>query len=101
MITKDHFTLKATVWMYLGHAGWHFVTLPKKESAEIRITFDGLHGGWTSLRVIVNVGKTEWMTSIFYDAKQGAYLLPIKADVRKKGKISKGNTINFSIKIKI
>jgi len=30
------FTIKSEVWKWPGFAGWHFVTLPKKVSAEIK-----------------------------------------------------------------
>ncbi len=88
--------------MYPGETSvWHMATLPKKESREIRKIFGVLERGWRSLRVLVAVGKTLWKTSIFYDNKLGAYILPLKADVRKKEKISSWDTINFSIEIQI
>ena len=82
-------------------AGWHFVTLPKKQSAEITKFFGMLKRGWGSLRVVATVGKTSWTTSIFPDKKAGAYLLPIKADVRKKEGVTSGDILTLVIKIEI
>lgn len=56
--------------------------------------------GWGSLPVVVTLGKTSWKTSIFPDKREGAYLLPLKADVRKKEGIFKGDIITFYIEIK-
>ena len=57
--------------------------------------------GWGSLPVTVTIGKTSWKTSIFPDAKAGAYLLPLKADVRKKEKILASDTVSFSLEIRV
>lgn len=39
------------------------------------------------------IGGTSWKTSIFPQAKEGTYILPIKAEVRKKEKILAGNKV--------
>jgi hypothetical protein len=33
------------------------------------------------------IGNTQWETAIWFDTKHNTYLLPIKADVRKKEKL--------------
>jgi hypothetical protein len=76
-------------------AGWHFVTLPKKESDEIKKNFGAKKRGWGSLRVTATIGKTTWKTSIFPDKKAGAYLLPLKAEVRKKEGIGEGDAFKL------
>lgn len=96
---KTKFNFRAKVWRHLGHVGWHLVTLPKKLSAEIKKVFSDLHGGWSSLRVMVKIGETEWKTSIFYDTKASAYVMGIKEEVRKKENISLDDIVNFSIEI--
>lgn len=82
-------------------AGWHFVTLPKKQSDEIRVRFGSMKRGWGSLPVAVTIGKTSWKTSIFPDKRAGAYLLPLKAAVRAKEKIRDGDLITFLVEVKI
>jgi len=47
----------------------------------------------------VNIGKTSWMTSIFPDKKSTSYLLPIKAEIRKKEQIKENDVILFSIEL--
>lgn len=100
MEMRNLYKMRAKVWLYPGMAGWHFITLPKKQSDDIKRKFGMMKRGWGSLPVIVTIGKTSWKTSIFPDKKVGAYLLPLKMDVRKKENIFAGNTINFSIEIR-
>jgi hypothetical protein len=99
MIT-NHFKMQAKVWLYPGMVGWHFLTLPKKQSQTIKKAFSALKRGWGSLPVTVTIGQTSWNTSIFPDTKTGRYLLPLKAEVRKKEKIGLGDRITFLIEIK-
>ena len=81
-------------------AGWHFLSVPKKDSEDIKKRFGKKQRGWGSLPVVVTLGKTVWKTSIFPDKKSGSYLLPLKADVRKKEGIFSGDKVSFSIEIK-
>ena len=96
---KTKYTMRTKVWLYPNMAGWHFVSLPKKYSSEISRRFDVLKRGWGSLRIVATIGKTNWKTSIFPDKKSGTYLLPLKADVRKKEKMAAGDTITFTVEI--
>lgn len=95
------YKITAKVWLYPGLAAWHFITIPPKESKEITSHFSALKRGWGSLRVNVTIGETSWDTSIFPDQKRGGYLLPLKKEVRKKEKIINGDTLTFSLQIKL
>lgn len=97
----NEYRMQAKVWLYPGKATWYFVTLPKPQSAAIRTLFGGLKRGWGSLPVATTIGKTRWTTSIFPDRKAGAYLLPLKAEIRQKEKIRDGDTIRFRIEIRL
>ncbi len=99
IMKKTKYKFKAEVWLYPGNAGWHFVSVPKKESGEIKKVFIGLSRGWGSLPVEVTVGRTCWKTSIFPDKKSETYLLPLKVDIRKKEDIKNGNIVEIAIKI--
>ncbi len=98
---KSTYTFKTEVWLYPGEtANWYFVTVPKKQSGQIKKNFGERARGWGSLPVEVTVGKSRWTTSIFPDKKSGSYLLPIKANIRKKEAIEKGDRISFLLYIK-
>jgi hypothetical protein len=92
--------METELWIYPGEtANWHFLTLPTKESDAIRERFGGRVRGWGSLRVSACIGNTTWKTSIFPDKKSGAYLLPVKSDVRKRENAIAGNRVAFRIEI--
>lgn len=97
---SNRYKVRAKVWLYPGMAAWHFLTLPKKQSAQMKILFGAMKRGWGSLPVHVTIGQTSWETSIFPDKKMGAYLLPLKVAVRKAEKIAAGDTITVFLKIK-
>lgn len=96
---KKSFSFRAKVWLYPGLAGWHFVTVPKKISTTIKETMKGKTKGWGSVPVSVQVGKTVWKTSIFSEKTSGCYLLPLKAQVRKKEEIEEGDLVEIMLKI--
>ena len=95
----NQFTINATVWLYPGKAGWHFVTIPKNESEQIKGLFGDQKRGWGSLPVMVTLGNTTWKTSIFPDKQSDAYLLPLKAAVRIKQKIATGDIISLTLTV--
>ncbi len=92
--------IRAKVWLYSGKAAWHFITLPKKKSSDIKRKFGLMKRGWGSLPVVVTVGTTTWKTSIFPDSKRGAYLLPLKSEVRNKERLSANNMVSFIVEIR-
>jgi hypothetical protein len=92
----------ATLWRHSANAGsWHFVTLPEDLSARIRTLAGGLMNAFGSVRVIARIGATSWKTSIFFDTKAGAFLLPVKADVRCKAGVSAGDDVSAGVEIEL
>lgn len=88
---------KAKVWAQESTGAWHFVTLPASLSKRIRTLTTGLRKPFGSFRVFAKTGKTTWETSLFADTKRDAFVLPVKADVRRTEKIKLGDTIEVSI----
>ncbi len=100
-----NFTFTSECWLWHGgKASWHFITLPKDKSEEIKFFDENMHEkrrGWGAVRVLVTIGKTSWETSIFPASQLDAYILPIKADVRKKEKFAAGDEVKVSLKINV
>lgn len=92
------YTIKSKVWLYSGQAAWHFIGVPKKESEEIKKA-QKVKVGFGSVPVMVTIGKTRWKTSIFPDKRSGTYLLPIKAEIRKKENIMSEDILSLTIQI--
>lgn len=95
------FSTRVKLWRYPGKAGWCFVTLPKLLSATITKDFGAWKRGWGSLPVVAMIAGVSWKTSIFPDKKAGAYLLPIKAGVRKKASVDIGDTVQLMIEVDV
>lgn len=85
--TKIKYEFTAIVWQHTGSAGWHFVSLPEEYSREIRNHLQWQEEGWGRLKSLAQVGNSLWETAIWFDSKHNTYLLPLKAQVRKKEKI--------------
>jgi hypothetical protein len=107
------YKLRGEVWRYPDkehrsknaaamQGAWYFITLPKKQSKEIEQLYGALlKRGWRSVPVEVRVGETSWKTSIFPDKIAGAYLLPVKAEVRKKEGIEPNKTLSYMLEIRV
>lgn len=90
-------TFTAPLWLWNGKGAWHFVTLPVDDSQIIRMAVP--RRGWGSVRVKARIGETSWATSIFPDSKSGAYLLPVKAEVRKAEGIAPGDAVEVALSL--
>ena len=90
---------KPRLWIWDGPNPWYFITVPEKESEKIRKEYRSLHRGWGSIPVSVEIGKSKWKTSIFWE-KKGTYLLPVKKQIRISEKITNGSKFEVKINIK-
>lgn len=99
MIRKATYQFNAEVWQYSPPGGWYFLTIPEELSNEIRDLFGREEEGWGRLKANAIIGKSEWRTSIWFDTKQKKYLLPLKAEIRKKENLISGMSIDALIQI--
>ena len=81
-----------------GPSPWFFVTIPAKHSRDIKAISKLVTYGWGVIPVHVKIGKTEFTTSLF--PKDGRYLVPIKASVRKAEKLEKGDIVKMRLGIR-
>lgn len=95
----EEINFKSKIWVYPGFAAWRFLSLPAKESAALKKMFEGLTRGFGSLKVEAQIGRSNWKTSIFPDKKRGCYLLPLKAEIRKKENLQDKSTVTVKLKI--
>lgn len=82
-----------------GPAPWYFVPIPQNQSEEIRDISDLVTYGWGVIPVGVQIGDTEWTTSLF--PKDGVYLVPIKASIRKAEKLEQGDMVTIQLQIEM
>lgn len=97
MISRIKYEFITKVWVYQGKGGWHFVSLPQELSKEIRDNLKSEEEGWGRLKVKAKIGNTEWDTAIWFDTKMDTYILPLKADVRRKERVEAENEVRIII----
>jgi len=95
----ETFDFKAELWVWKGDTAWHFLTLPQELSAKIKFFSAQPKRGFGSVRVEVRIGTSTWKTSIFPSKTSKAYILPVKADVRRAEKMSVGKAANVRLRI--
>jgi hypothetical protein len=91
------FEFSGKIWFWRGPAPFYFVTVPAAESAEIKAISNFVTYGWGVIPVQVRIGKTQWKTSLF--PKDGLYLVPIKASVRKAETLEEGDEVTVELEV--
>jgi Domain of unknown function (DUF1905) len=93
----DHLTFTGEIWFWRGPAPWHFVTVPDEQSRELEATSPMVSYGWGMIPVAAQVGATSWTTSLF--PKDGRYIVPVKARVRRAEKLDVGDTVTVRLAV--
>ena len=88
------------LWIWHGQAAgrWYFLTLPEEQSAEVKAHSLGSPKGFGSVKVEVTIGDVTWRTSVF-PLNSGGYLLPVKAEVRKRAGLSVGDEVTVKLEL--
>jgi hypothetical protein len=97
MNTKIKYQFSAKPWKHPAPNGWYFVSLPVEMATEIRENLKWQEEGWGRLKATAKTGNSQWETAIWFDTKQKTYLLPLKADIRKKEKIEMNKEIKITV----
>ena len=86
------------LWVWKGEAAgrWYFLTVPEEQSAEIKAQAFSLPRGFGSVRVEVRIREVMWRTSVF-PLNTGGYVLPVKADIRKRAKLAAGDEVTVAL----
>lgn len=87
------YTFSAKVW----YSEWHFVSFPKALANEIRENLKCFEEGWGRLKATARIGNSDWKTAIWFDTKHQTYLLPIKAEIRKREKIGADDEVDVTL----
>jgi hypothetical protein len=97
MIGKIQYVFMAMVWQHPVPGGWYFVSLPTETSAEIRRHLKNHEEGWGRMKVTAKIENSQWETAIWFDTKQNTYLLPLKAEIRRKESIEANKQVETII----
>ena len=87
------------MWFWRGPAPWYFVTVPAKQCQDLKAIVESVTYGWGMIPAEVRIGKTAWETSLF--PKDGRYLVPIKASVRKAEQLEEGDELHVRLEVRL
>ncbi len=99
MQAKIKYNFSGKIWKHNANGGWIFVSLPIGVTKEIRENLRWQEEGWGRMKATAVVNGMKWDTPIWFDKKHGTYLLPLKADIRKKADLKLGDTITLAVLI--
>ncbi|MFU8874399.1 DUF1905 domain-containing protein [Micromonospora sp. SL4-19] len=87
------------MWFWRGPAPWHFVTVPEELCGELEAASPSITYGWGMIPVAARIGRAEWTTSLF--PKDGRYIVPVKASVRKAEGLGVGDIVTVRLSVEV
>ncbi|WP_102127712.1 DUF1905 domain-containing protein [Deinococcus planocerae] len=85
------------LWHWAGPAPWYFIAVPGEECGALRAASRFVTYGWGMIPVQVRIGETEYKTSLF--PKEGRYLVPVKASVRRAESLKEGAEVRVRLRV--
>jgi hypothetical protein len=86
-----HVEFTGKFWHWRGPAPFYFVTVPAEPSNDLQDISDHVTYGWGMIPAAVRIGQTTWQTALW--PKDGRYIVPLKADVRKAERLEEGDEV--------
>ncbi len=87
------------LWFWRGPAPWYFVTVPQRECGELEEASRLVSYGWGMIPVAARIGETAWTTSLF--PKDGRYIVPVKAWVRRAEGLELGDQVALRLVVDV
>ena len=87
------------MWFWKGPAPWYFVTVPEEECSALEATSAVVSYGWGMIPVTARIGGTRWKTALW--PKDGRYIVPVKADVRRAEGLDLGETVTVRLSVDV
>lgn len=86
------------LWIWKGEAAgrWFFLTVPDEHCDPIRAAGFETRRGFGSVRVEAAIADVTWRTSVF-PLNTGGYILPVKADIRKRAGLAAGDAVTVEL----
>ena len=89
---------KGEIFYWRGPAPFLFVAVPEEPSRDIKAISSIVTYGWGVIPVHVQIGSTEWKTSLF--PKEGRYLVPIRMSVQKSENLKVGDKVTIRLEVR-
>lgn len=90
-------TFSGEIWFWHGPAPWHFVTVPARETQQLHGISPLVSYGWGMVPVTAQIGASRWKTTL--TPKDGRYVLPVKAAVRRAERLEVGDTATVQLTV--
>ena len=90
-------TFSGPVYEWRGPAPHHFVDVPLAEAGMLAAVSEMVTYGWGMIPVTVTLGATEFTTSLW--PKDGGYIVPLKAEVRRREKVELGDVVDLVLEV--
>ena len=87
------------VWHWRGPSPFHFITVPEELCDALEATAGMVSYGWGMIPVTVSIGGTAWTTSLW--PKDGRYIVPLKAAVRRAEGLEVGATTRVRLRVDV
>ena len=85
------------VWYWKGPAPWYFITVPAELGHELHTIASAVTYGWGMIPATVSIGGTAWRTALW--PRDGSYIVPIKAAVRKLEALRVGDEVAVRLEV--
>lgn len=92
-----HIEFSGEIWYWRGPAPWYFVTVPEEQCRALKAISGSVTYGWGMIPVSVRIGKSHWATALW--PKEGRYIVPIKASIRKAENIDEGESVSVRLEV--
>lgn len=93
----EPFSFEAEVIHWRGPSPFFYAPLPAAPAEEIRRISRFVTYGWGVIPVEARIGDVVFTTSLF--PKDGTYLLPLKAAVRRRLDVTAGDTVSVEMTV--
>ncbi len=90
-------TFDTTIIEWRGPAPFFFAPIPAALVADVRRAAKVASYGWGVVPVTAAINRVRFTTSLF--PKNEGYLLPIKVDVRRRAKLTLGDSVSVAMTI--
>ena len=85
------------LWYWKGPAPHYFVWVSEADSVEIKSVERLVTYGWGMIPAVVRLGESEYKTALW--PKDGRYIVPIRAAVRKAQALEEGDEVEVEVRI--
>ena len=89
--------ISGVIWYWKGPAPFYFLTVPEPHATEIKQIEKLVTYGWGMIPAVATIGRTTWKTALW--PKDGRYILPLNAKVRKAEGLDEGAHIEAELEV--